>query len=79
MWHAFGNLGHWTEWHAQASDMRAAIALARPRVAYYGNAIIEHPTDDLAWFMGRPMGFSKREYTIRPYKPLQSDWGVKES
>lgn len=76
MWHAFGNLGHWTEWHAMAPNMRSAVDMAKPKVRTYCHAFIEGPRADLVWFMSTPVGFSNREYVIHPYKPLQSDWGV---
>lgn len=78
MWHAFGGLGHWTEWHVTGRTMRDVLAEAVPKIRAYGHAFIEDPKGDQCWLVSKPIGFSKREYTIRPYKPLQTDWGVEE-
>ncbi len=75
MWHAFGNLGDWTEWHLLASTMREAVAASMGKIKAYGHALVENPTSDLCWFATAGV---TRPLTIRPYKPLQSDWGVGE-
>lgn len=74
MWHAFGGLGHWTEWHAYATNMREVLEAAKEKIHVYGHAFVENPAGDLTWFAGR-FGVKTE---IRPYKPLQSDWGVGE-
>lgn len=68
MWHAFGDVGEWTEWHAWAPTMRAALEMAAPKRQAYGHAFVENPPGTLCWFADK--------LSIRPYKPLQSDIGV---
>lgn len=78
LWHAFGSLGHWTEWHASAKTMRELLADIQPKVHAYGHAFVQDPTGQHTWFISKSVGFSKREIIVKPYKPLQSDWGVEE-
>lgn len=74
MWHAFGGLGQWTEWHAWGKTMRELLATVADKVNAYGHAFIEDPTGRLTWFAV----VYKGKALVRPYKPLQSDWGVEE-
>lgn len=70
MWHAFGGLGHWTEWHVTGKTMREVLAESQEKIKFYGHAFVENPAGELTWFVTKG--------SIKPYKPLQSDWGVEE-